>query len=630
MRVTRLLSAVAVGTCFATAVAAGPALAATARSQSATVAPAPPTAVGPQNSAAKSGAKWLTGQINAQGYVPSETTPGTADLSSTVQVSLALAAANVGSTQATAALTYMEHNVDAYVSQDGTDGPGQLALLILDAHALGVDPHNFGGTNLVARLLATEQTTGTDIGLFGAQDPTYNGAYRQGLSLSALGAVGLTSGAEVTSAASWLKTQQCPDGGWSSYEAAQGCTVDPADYVGPDTNSTAQAIQGLVAVGALTGAASTLATSFLTSAQDSDGGWGYYPNTVAVPGISDPNSTAVVTQSVIALGQSPTAAPFALAGGNPVTFLQSQQLTSGADTGAFVFPVAAGGSGTANLLATYQAVPALAGLTFPFGPSGGSYWLTGADGGIFAFGAAGYYGSLPALGVSVNNITDMISSADGKGYLLVGANGGTYAFGDARFSGSLPALGVTVSNVVGLVPTADGGGYWMVGSDGGVFAFGDAGFIGSLPALGVSVSNIVGIVPTADGGGYWMVGSDGGVFAFGDAGFIGSLPALGVSVHNIVGISPSPDGGGYLLTGANGGVYAFGDATFSGSLPGLGVSVNNVVGIATTPAGNGYWMASSDGGVFNFGAAAFSGSLGSLKLASPIVAVAASQARSAG
>ncbi len=106
-------------------------------------------------------------------------------------------------------------------------------------------------------------------------------------------------------------------------------------------------------------------------------------------------------------------------------------------------------------------------------------------------------------------------------------------------------------------------------------------------------------------------------------------PPLGVSVNNIVGISPSSSGDGYLLTGANGGVYAFGDSTYSGSLPGLGVSVHNVVGIATTPAGQGYWMVGADGGVFNFGDATFSGSLGALTLASPIVAVTASQARTA-
>jgi len=34
-----------------------------------------------------------------------------------------------------------------------------------------------------------------------------------------------------------------------------------------------------------------------------------------------------------------------------------------------------------------------------------------------------------------------------------GAHGGVFAFGDATSQGSLPALGVTVNNVVGAVPT---------------------------------------------------------------------------------------------------------------------------------------------------------------------------------
>ena len=73
-----------------------------------------------------------------------------------------------------------------YVRVDGSDGPGQLALLILDAHAMGVNPKAFGATDLVSCLLATERTSGTDKVLFGAQDATYDGAYRQGLSLAAL------------------------------------------------------------------------------------------------------------------------------------------------------------------------------------------------------------------------------------------------------------------------------------------------------------------------------------------------------------------------------------------------------------------------------------------------------------
>jgi hypothetical protein len=67
-----------------------------------------------------------------------------------------------------------------------------------------------------------------------------------------------------------------------------------------------------------------------------------------------------------------------------------------------------------------------------------------------------------------------------------------FAFGDAGFLGSLPGMGVHVNNVIGVVATHDNLGYWMVGNDGGVFAFGDAGFVGSLPGIGVHVNNIVG------------------------------------------------------------------------------------------------------------------------------------------
>ena len=85
----------------------------------------------------------------------------------------------------------------------------------------------------------------------------------------------------------------------------------------------------------------------------------------------------------------------------------------------------------------------------------------------------------------VSDIVAIVATSDGAGYWLIGADGGVFAFGDAGFVGSLPALGVHVSDIVGAVPTADGKGYWLVGADGGVFAFGDAGFVGSLPGLGV-------------------------------------------------------------------------------------------------------------------------------------------------
>ena len=95
-----------------------------------------------------------------------------------------LASANSNPATAASALSYLESHVNAYVTQEGSDGPGQLALLVLDAHALGADPTSFGGTNLVTRLLGTEETSGKNVGLFGTKSQVNDfqaGVYDQGL-----------------------------------------------------------------------------------------------------------------------------------------------------------------------------------------------------------------------------------------------------------------------------------------------------------------------------------------------------------------------------------------------------------------------------------------------------------------
>ena len=358
MSTKRLLASAAFGACLMGAVAAGPAIATVAAAPSSTTLPTLP-----QVSSAQEGATWLATQLTSGGYIPSTTTPGTPDLASTANAVLALASAGIDPTGALNALDYLESQLGSYVTVAGSDGPGQLALLILDAHALGVDPRSFGGTDLVSRLLATEQTSGADAGLFGAQDPTYNGAYRQGLSLAALAAVGVTDPSQVGPAESWLETQQCPDGGWTSYiAAANPCDGDPAGYEGPDTNSTALAVEGLEAQGALAPTAAANALRFITGAQDSDGGWGYEPDSSSAPGSTDPDSTALVVQAVLALGQSPSASVFQQGSNDPASALLSFQLTSGSGSGAFFYP----GTSDPDLLATYQAVPAAADVTFPF------------------------------------------------------------------------------------------------------------------------------------------------------------------------------------------------------------------------------------------------------------------------
>ena len=107
--------------------------------------------------------------------------------------------------------------------------------------------------------------------------------------------------------------------------------------------------------------------------------------------------------------------------------------------------------------------------------------------------------------------------------MIVGSDGGVFSFGSATFDGSLPGLGVHVDDIRSILPSATGGGYVLVGTDGGAFVFGTgAQFQGSLPGKGVSVDDIVGIALTNDDNGYYMAGADGSVYAFGDA---VSLPA---------------------------------------------------------------------------------------------------------
>jgi len=157
-------------------------------------------------------------------------------------------------------------------------------------------------------------------------------------------------------------------------------------------------------------------------------------------------------------------------------------------------------------------------VSLPFSPTPG-YWTVASDGGIFAFGSAGFLGS--EGGHPLNKpIVGMAATPDGGGYWLVASDGGIFSFGDAGFHGSTGNI-VLNKPIVGMAATPDGGGYWLVASDGGIFSFGDAGFHGSTGNI-VLNKPIVGMAATPDGGGYWLVASDGGIFSFGDAGFHGS------------------------------------------------------------------------------------------------------------
>ncbi|MHB1733840.1 MAG: hypothetical protein ACYCU8_10405 [Ferrimicrobium acidiphilum] len=326
--------------------------------------------------------------------------------------------------------------------------------------------------------------------------------------------------------------------------------------------------------------------------------------------------------------------------------------------------IAFGGSMTASSLSS-SSTPTVAGSTPAVG-----YHLAGADGGVFNFGASGFYGStytdgLTGLSGSHRLNAPIVGIAEmptGKGYWLVAADGGVFNFGSAAFYGSSYTIGLTglsgshplASPVVGIAPTPDGKGYWLVTKAGHVYGFGDASFYGDTHTdglTGLSGSHplsapIVDIQSTPDGKGYWLVAADGGVFNFGDAGFYGNTYTDGLTGLSgshplsapIVGIQSTPDGKGYWMVGADGGVFNFGNAGFYGSTYSLGLNglsgshplVSAVVGIVPTASGQGYWLATKAGFVYDFGSANFLGDTSSLgitglggptPLAAPIVGI---------
>ena len=61
-------------------------------------------------------------------------------------------------------------------------------------------------------------------------------------------------------------------------------------------------------------------------------------------------------------------------------------------------------------------------------PDGKGYWLVAADGGVFVFGDAGFYGST-GTNPPANPVIGLVRAPDGKGYSIVTLGGGLTQFG---------------------------------------------------------------------------------------------------------------------------------------------------------------------------------------------------------
>ena len=316
--------------------------------------------------AAQYGARWAATKVNAEGFVPGAISAP--NVSATIETALALQQAGVEQAAYERIVTWLQANVELAINPDGTnDSPGNLGELLLISTAAGIDETNFGGQNLLTRLDATLGQFAP--GLYGKSDPSFDGVFRQSLALIGLAtAADPGPGAVPAVAVQWLADQQCDAtvpaaaGGWQPYRAdlAVPCVApNTTTFEGPDTNSSAVAVQALVATGALGGAPKAAALDFLAAAQSASGGFAFIPG-----GDIDPNSTALVILAILAGGEDPAGGRWSKSGGTAFSSLLSWQLGCDAavtDRGAFASPFS---GGAPDAFATRQATWGAAGKLF--------------------------------------------------------------------------------------------------------------------------------------------------------------------------------------------------------------------------------------------------------------------------
>ncbi|MET9856491.1 prenyltransferase/squalene oxidase repeat-containing protein [Streptomyces sp. NPDC006450] len=189
-------------------------------------------------------------------------------------------------------------------------------------------------------------------GLYGKNDPTYDGVWRQSFALLAQHTVGVKPAQQ---AVDWLVGQQCADGGFASFRADAAAACDAKTML--DTNATAVAVQALKALGGQD-AAVKKGVDWLKSVQNADGGWAYVPGSP-----SEASSTSVVISALAVAGEKP-AEVRSKTGKSAYEGLLAFQLgcsaEPAADRGAFAYQPTADGKLPANADATAAAV--LAGL----------------------------------------------------------------------------------------------------------------------------------------------------------------------------------------------------------------------------------------------------------------------------
>jgi hypothetical protein len=282
-------------------------------------------AAAPRIDAARRGAEWIASQQQEDGgfFASGQRVDQTAD----ALVSF-VAGRGAGAT-APRALENIRRN-----GADGATRGAYTGRIIAAIVAGGEDPRSFGGTDYVAKLTAQ----------YDAQTGRYDS---ENLFSNLQGANGMLASGERLpgKAIDAIYANACSGGGFG-YE--NGCAN------GADVDTTAWAINVLVAAGRRSDAEVASARAFLLSAQQQDGGFGF---TRDKPTSAD--STGLVLSAIDALREKAIATPWRQDDGDdPVQALLPLQ----DEDGSFRF-VASSRKG--NALSTINAVPGLGGVAYP-------------------------------------------------------------------------------------------------------------------------------------------------------------------------------------------------------------------------------------------------------------------------
>lgn len=292
---------------------------------------APPVEAAGPPAALAGGIQWLRGQQHDDGGFGA---PGSSGSIST-DAALAFAAAGIDLATVRRGSRSLLDYLLAIAPSYG-QSPAGAAKLALTAIATGRDPRAFGGQNL----LATIRNGLTTDGQYGAS------LFEHGYAVLALAGAGEPVDPR---AIAWIVRSQISDGAWGFAGPGQ-----PGDG---DSNTTALLVQALIAAGQTETPALASALGYLRRSLVAGGGFTYAPGQEEPP-VADANSTALAVQALLALNEAPGAPRWA----DSLSRLVRFQNAAGALRWRDDQP-------DDNLLATVQALPALAELYLPFTPA---------------------------------------------------------------------------------------------------------------------------------------------------------------------------------------------------------------------------------------------------------------------